>query len=88
MENNGIRTYEDILNYGTNELVRLTNENIGHVYNLIKCQLGLARNLRRLSRKIENVDQNTMVLINQRRRFFCQLYIAFRNVRRNNKLAA
>lgn len=88
MIDNNVKTYDQILDYGTNELVRLTNENMGHVYNLIKCQLGLVRNLRRLSKKIEDVDQNTMALINERRKFFCQLYIAFRNVKRNNKFAA
>ena len=88
MIDNNVKTYDQILDYGTSELVRLTNENMGHVYNLIKCQLGLVHNLRRLSKKIEDVDQNTMALINERRKLFCQLYLAFRNVRRNNKLAA
>lgn len=88
MLNNNVRTYEEILDYGTGELVRLTNENLGHVYNLIKCQLGLVRNLRRLSNKIDDVDQTTLKQINDRRKLFCQLYLAFRNVRRNNKLAA
>ena len=85
---NEIKSYEQILDYGTNELVRLTNENIGHVYSLIKCQLGLVRNLRRLSKKIEDVDQNKVALINERRRFFCQLYLAIRKVDRGNRLAA
>lgn len=85
---NNVKSYEEILNYGTNELVRLTNENIGHVYSLIKCQLSLARKLRRLSNKIDDVDQTTVKLIDNRRRFFCELYLAIRKVERGSKLAA